>query len=219
MRVSLFSLRSISSEIEACEFFFCVIMSRYNDLNEQLAGLDIEEEENAVFSFEGNVEEEANKYDLCVVGRFLTERNVNVRAMKTKMADIWRPAMGINIKEIEQGVFLFQFYHKEDMNWVLRGGPWSFDGAMLVLAEVTKGEEPIEVPLWHLNIWIQIFDLPTGLMTEEVGRQLGNFFGAFLEYDHKNNTSIWRECMRIKVKLDVRKPLKRKKKILKRNGT
>ncbi|KAL8128305.1 hypothetical protein AgCh_015044 [Apium graveolens] len=56
-------------------------------------------------------------------------------------------------------------------------------------------------------------------MTEEVRKQLGNFFGVFLEYDHKNNTSIWRECMRIKVKLDVRKPLKRKKKILKRNGT
>lgn len=44
---------------------------------------------------------EVNKYELCVVGRFLTERSVNVRAMKTKMADIRRPAMGINIKEIE----------------------------------------------------------------------------------------------------------------------
>lgn len=105
------------------------------------------------------------------------------------------------------------------MHWVLRGGPWSFDGAMLVLAEVPKGEEPLEVPLWHLNMWMQIFDLPTGFMSEEVGKQLGNFFGEFLEYDHKNNTSIWRECMRIKVRLDVRKPLKRRKKILKRNGT
>ena len=80
---------------------FYVIMSRYNDLNDQLAGLDIEDEENAAFTFEGVVEEEVNKYELCVVGRFLTERSVNVRAMKTKMADIRRPAMGINIKEIE----------------------------------------------------------------------------------------------------------------------
>lgn len=165
------------------------------------------------------MEEEGNKYDLCVVGRFLTEKNVNVRAMKTKMADIWRPTMVINIKKIEQGTFLFQFYHKEDMFWVLRGGPWSFDGAMLVLAEVSKDEEPIEVPLWHLNMWMQIFDLPMGFMSEEVGKQLGIFFGEFLEYDHKNNTSIWRKCMRIKVRLDVRKPLKRKKKILKRNDT
>lgn len=55
-------------------------------------------------------------------------------------------------------------------------------------------------------------------MMEVVGKQLGNFFGEFLEYDPKNNTNIWRECMRVKVRLDVRKPLKRKKKITRRNG-
>lgn len=56
-------------------------------------------------------------------------------------------------------------------------------------------------------------------MTELVGIQLGDFFGEFLEYDHKNNASLWREYMRIKVKLDVRKPLKRKKRVLRRNGS
>lgn len=194
-------------------------MSRYNDFNDQLAGLDIEDEKNAAFVLEGDCEKEVNKYEFCAVGRFLTERNVNVRAMKTKLADIWRPAMGINIKEIEHEIFLFQFYHKEDLNWVMRGGPWSFDNAMLVLAEIPKGEESVNVPLWHLNIWVQIFDLPSGLMSEVVGKQLGDFFGEFIEYDHKNNTSVWREYMRIKVRIDVRKPLKRKKKITKRNGT
>lgn len=147
------------------------------------------------------------------------ERNVNVRAMKSKMTDVWRPAMGINIKEIDQGMFLFQFYHKEDMYWVLRGGPWSFDNSMLVLAEIPKGEEPGNVSLWHLNMWVQIYDLPSGFMTEGVGKQLGDFFGEFIEYDHKNNSSIWREYMRSKVRIDVRKPLKRKKKIIRRNGS
>lgn len=56
-------------------------------------------------------------------------------------------------------------------------------------------------------------------MTETVGKQIENFFGEFVLYDHKNDTSIWRECMRLKIKLDVRKPLKRKKKITRRNGS
>lgn len=47
---------------------------------------------------------------------------------------------------------------------------------------------------------------------------MGDFFGEFLEYDSKNNASAWREFMRIRVRLDVRKPLKRRKKIVKRNG-
>lgn len=40
-----------------------------------------------------------------------------------------------------------------------------------------------------------------------------------MEYDSKNNTSGWRECMRIRIKIDVRKPLKRRKKIMRKNGT
>lgn len=38
-------------------------------------------------------------------------------------------------------------------------------------------------------------------------------------YDAENNSSIWLEYMRLKIKLDVRKPLKRKKKIKRKNGT
>lgn len=30
-------------------------------------------------------------------------------------------------------------------------------------------------------MWIQIYDLPTRLMTEVVGKQLGNFFGELFE--------------------------------------
>lgn len=193
-------------------------MARFQDLNDQMENLNLEEEENTAFVLEGDVEEALNKYELCLVGRFLTEKNINVRAMKSKLADIWKPAMGISIKELETGIFLFQFYHKEDMLWVSNGGPWQFDNAMLCINIVPNGEDPLNVPLWYLNIWLQIHDLPSGLMTEPVGKQLGDFFGEFLEYDLKNNTSIWRESMRIKVRLDVRKPLKRRKKITRRNG-
>lgn len=200
-------------------FFVYFLMARYRDVEEQMASLNIEEEENESFVFEGDVEEDVNRYELCLVGRFLTEKNINIRAMKSKMADVWKPAMGVNIKELEQGIFLVQFYHKEDMQWVANGGPWMFDNVMMVLESIAAGEEPLKVPLWHLKIWMQIHDLPMGFMSEAVGKQLGNFFGEFIQYDAKNNTSIWRECMRVRIRLDVRKPLKRKKKILKKDGT
>lgn len=193
-------------------------MARYHGLEDQMANLDIEEEENESFVFDDESGDGSNRYELCLVGRFLTEKSINLRAMRTKMADVWKPTMGISIKELEQGLYLFQFFHKEDMNWVVKGGPWSFDNAMLALEPVGEYEDPVKVPLWHVSIWIQIHELPMGLMTESVGKALGNFFGEFLEYDTKNNTSIWREYMRLRVKLDVRKPLKRKKKITKKDG-
>lgn len=194
-------------------------MAEDSDIHQHMKRLEIDEEENESFVIEGDIEEDINRYDLCLVGRLLTEKNINVRAMKSKLADVWKPTMGINIKELEQGIFLFQFFRKEDMMWVLKGGPWSFDNVMVALEKVAAGEDPVKVKLWYLNIWIQIYNLPMGFMIESVGKQLGNFFGEFLEYDSKNNTSIWRDCMRVRIRLDVRKPIKRKKKIVKKDGT
>lgn len=98
-------------------------MVRYQNIEEQIVDMNIEEEENEGFVFEGDIEVQINKYELCLVGRFLTEKNINTKAMKTEMANIWKPTIDINIKELEQGIYLFQFYQKEDMVWVQNDGP------------------------------------------------------------------------------------------------
>ncbi|KAL8156424.1 hypothetical protein AgCh_001495 [Apium graveolens] len=194
-------------------------MAEMSSINERLAEITIDDEENEEIVFDVGIEDEVDKFELCLVGRFLTEKNLNSRAMKSKLADVWRPARGISIKDLKDGAFIFQFYHVDDMQWVVNGGPWAFDGSMLVTSTIPKGEDPLKVPLYNLSFWIQLHGLPTGFMTEAVGRQLGNFFGSFLAYDPNNNTSIWRESMRIRIQVDVRKPLKRKKKICKRDGS
>lgn len=66
----------------------------------------------------------------------------------------------------------FQFYHKEDMLWVLNGGPLAFDNAIQLVDVIPPGIDPLKVQLWHLNIWIQIHDLPNGFMT-----------GCYKQYD------------------------------------
>lgn len=52
-------------------------MTRYQDINNQMTDLNIDEEENEKFTFEGDVKEAIDKYDPCLVGRFLTEKNLN----------------------------------------------------------------------------------------------------------------------------------------------
>lgn len=182
-----------------------------------MTDLDISNEENEELIVDDDLEEVGNRFELCLVGRFLSEKSINVRAMKTKLADLWKPAMGITIRMLKEGIFLFQFYHKDDMQWMVNNGPWSFDNTMLVTSVIPVGEDPLKVDLNEIDFWIQIYDLPSGFMTESVGKQLGNFFGSFVLYDPSNNASIWREYMRIRIKLDVRFPLKRKKKISRRN--
>ncbi|KAL8135911.1 hypothetical protein AgCh_010507 [Apium graveolens] len=192
-------------------------MANDESLDALLEELDISNEENEELVFDEEIDEHVNKFELCLVGRFLTEKNINVRAIRSKMADIWRPAAGINIKSLTTGMFLFQFYHKDDMQWVMNNGSWSFGNALLVTRGIPDGEDPTNVPLNKVDFWIQIYDLPSCFMSEAIGKQLGNFFSSFVMYDPNNNTSIWREYMRIKIKVDVRLPLKRKKKICSKN--
>lgn len=127
-----------------------LFMASLDNINEQLAGINIEDEENEELIFDDELVEDSNKFELCLVGRFVTEKSINTRAMKTKLADVWRPARGISIKDLKLGIFLFQFYHVEDLQWVLNGGPWSFDGAMLIVSTIKKGEDPCMVPLFEL---------------------------------------------------------------------
>jgi hypothetical protein len=46
-----------------------------------------------------------------LVRRFLTNRPIRVIMMISKMGDIWQPGKGMNIKEIQLGVFVFRFFH------------------------------------------------------------------------------------------------------------
>lgn len=97
-------------------------MTTMNDIEMQMAEIDINNEENKELVFKEGVEEDNNRFELCLVGRFLTEKSINTHVMKSKMANVWLPAMGINIKDLKSGMFLFQFYHKDDMDWVVKGG-------------------------------------------------------------------------------------------------
>jgi 14-3-3 protein epsilon len=138
--------------------------------------------------------------------------------MKVRMADLWKPVKGVTIKVAPAGKFLFHFNHPLDMEAVLSGGPWTFDNNMLILERAQLGMQLEHIPLHHVNMWVQVHDLPMGFMREKVGIKLADYIGAFVEYDKNNNSSFWRQHMRIRVKIDVRKPLKKEFKVKNKEG-
>ncbi|XVF61957.1 hypothetical protein PTKIN_Ptkin08bG0177000 [Pterospermum kingtungense] len=153
------------------------------DQFETLELLGNEEEE--IDLDEGGVVQRIGRVDLCLVGRFLTERSINLNAMSFRLLEIWRPGKGEHIKDIFDSRYLFQFFHEVDLN--LSVGVWSMD--------------------------VQIYEVPVGYFLDGVGKLLENFIGEFLEYDPKNSASFWRTYIRIPVKMDIRFPLKPFKKI------
>jgi hypothetical protein len=184
-----------------------------------IESLSLHEEDEEGFRFDFD-EEEDDQVDLrwCLVGRFLCDRTIHFNSMKVRMADLWKPVKGVTIKEATDNKFLFHFAHPLDMEAVLKGGPWTFDNNVLILEQVQLGMQIDRIPLFHVDMWVQIHDLPMGLMKETIGTKLANYIGAFVEYDKNNNTSFWRQFMRVRVRIDVRVPLKKDTKVMNKQG-
>ncbi|CAN1789251.1 Uncharacterized protein At4g02000 [Linum perenne] len=137
--------------------------------------------------------------------------------MRTLMANIWKPGRGISIEDRGEGLVLFRFYHHIDLRMVMDGGPWSFDNNLLLLHELKPGDNIHEVPLFYSAFWIHINNLTPDFYSQAIGKAIGNWIGEFLEYDEYNVCTRDDPFMRIKVRLDVRRSLKREK-VLRKMG-
>lgn len=114
---------------EACLFLGDKVdLSQYQNI---MTSLNIE-----WLSLQGKGKEEGFCFDLgkdyscdlrwCLVDRFFCDIPVHVRSMKVKIADMWRPMKAITMKQANEGIFLFHFYHNLGMEVALRAGGMDF---------------------------------------------------------------------------------------------
>ncbi|MBA0672598.1 hypothetical protein Goklo_029003, partial [Gossypium klotzschianum] len=68
---------------------------------------------------------------------------------------------------------------------------------------ISYGDNPAVLELNSTEFWVQVHDLPPGLMSESMAIQLGNFCGKFIEYESNNPLLGQKSYMRIRVCLDV----------------
>lgn len=101
--------------------------------------------------------------ELCLVGRFLMNRTIDFQAMQNRMASLWQPGRGVHVKELDPNLYIFQFYHEVDLERMVEGSSWTFNGVPLILERMTLGGNPRFVDsefLRHLggnpqfNFWV-----------------------------------------------------------------
>lgn len=185
-------------------------------LEEMYANLVIDDEEEGGIIVNNN-EIVAQKQIYVLVGKFLTEKNINYSAMQNVMAGLWRPKEGMEVHDMGGLKYSFVFFHKLDVQKVIDGGPWSFEQAMLVYHQVKEGEDPLTLKLQELEIWVQIYDIPRGFLSEGILKSVGSSIGRYVQSDPATFEGGWKTYVRIRVAINVEKPLKRRVKI-KREG-
>lgn len=93
------------------------------------------------------------------------------------------------------------------------GGPWSFEQVMLVYHQVKEGEDSLAVPLQQVEMWVHIYDIPRGFLSENILKSVGSSIGKYIRSDPGIFEGGWKPYVRIRVSLNVEKPLKRRVKI------
>lgn len=196
-------------------------MSSMENITQAMFEISLEEEDEGGIALGeiGNdavdVQQTIGDPKLCLVGKFLNEGVLDFPAMQHTLAAIWKPGKGVYIKAVDVNLFVFQFYHEIDLNRVIEGSPWSFNRKVLLIGRMNESMNPRCVPLNTIDLWVQIHNMQPGFMTEKVMQEIGNQVGKYISSCSSNYKGVWREYMRIRVAIDITKPLRRRMKVRK----
>ncbi|KAL8494414.1 hypothetical protein ACS0TY_025284 [Phlomoides rotata] len=124
------------------------------------------------------------------------------------MKKAMKPSNGFIAKEVGQNLFSFKFRSKIDLREVLAREPWHFDKHLLILKELDMGEQPSTAQLHHTPFWVRLYDLPMAARTVANITLIAKKCGDVLEID-KGSVDGFSRSVRVRVKVDLLKPVKR----------
>nr|POE68339.1 hypothetical protein CFP56_12512 [Quercus suber] len=94
------------------------------DVIESMVSLKLtsEEEENIQVSDEGRMDE-IDSCALSLIGKFLTCKPFNRKAVKNMLRQAWGLDKELQISEVGINLFQFKFQSEYELKWLLQGGP------------------------------------------------------------------------------------------------
>ena len=103
-------------------------------LAEMWSKLSLTEEEQADIVIEKDwIEDTVPMGKNCLLGKVLTNKRVNIEAMRNVFMKVWRVKYGVTVHEVGERLYLFLFEDQLEKDRVFQKQPWSFNKALIVL--------------------------------------------------------------------------------------
>ncbi|MED6188851.1 hypothetical protein PIB30_089865 [Stylosanthes scabra] len=119
----------------------------YVDTTTENNNVEYEEDEHLIVFTNEDVEEGIQECSNILVGRLVSEKNINSAWIYSAMHNIWRKPEGMRIVELRPKFYQIFFNKEGDLKNVLKGSPWSFKNSWLILKRWDRREESIEKSL------------------------------------------------------------------------
>ena len=110
----------------------------------------------------------------------LVGKIVGLSSMQSKLAQLWRLEGRMDFIDLSYGFFLVRFYSKEDIERVIKRGPWFIGDHFLSLRPWGPFSKPSTANVSLIVVWIRLNELPIELYETEVHKEIGESIGKVL---------------------------------------
>ncbi|XP_012844371.1 PREDICTED: uncharacterized protein LOC105964401 [Erythranthe guttata] len=149
--------------------------------------------------------------DLQLIGRILSRKKINRDALEITMPKVWSPVHGTSVEKIGEGRFIFHFKHKLDRAKALEDGPWCFDKNLTMLDKISEDKTPKQISLDWRDFFVHVSGsgLPLLERNRAMATHIGNTLGFLKINECKDGFPVFGDVLRIRVLINVTKPLRR----------
>ena len=106
-----------------------------------------------------------------------------------------------------------EFEDQADLEQVLLGEPWSYDKYFIAFHQFMDEVAMEDLSFNFVDFWVQIHNLSILSMKKNVIESLGSGIGEVLKVSELEDETGNGQCMRVRVRLDISKPLCRGRKL------
>uniref|UniRef100_A0A0D3CRP4 DUF4283 domain-containing protein n=1 Tax=Brassica oleracea var. oleracea TaxID=109376 RepID=A0A0D3CRP4_BRAOL len=163
-------------------------------------GILYDEDDEPIKLTDQDTSQNITEFQLSPIGKILNPKKQNVERLLQKKPLQWGLEDRITANDLGNGKFLLNFTTEDDLNSVLRQGPFHFNFCMFVLVRwepIVHDDYPWIIPFWTLLIGV-----PLHLWT------VSNLRGIGARLGHVHHDQIELMEGRMLIDIDTRRPLK-----------
>ena len=185
-----------------------------DDLDGLWKKLSLNDKEDNVFDLSSDAQPDKPT----LVAKFYTRRVINVEAVARTFKPLWQTRKCFSIEDVGDYMALIEFEDAADMEHVLLGEPWLYDKYLIAFHRLSNGVTVENLPFHQVDFWIQLHNLPILSMKRKVAVAMDEYIGEVLPSPTQEEEVGNGKYMRVRVRVDITKPLCRGRKIGLGNG-
>jgi hypothetical protein len=156
---------------------------------------------------ETHIKDGVNQCKTSLIGKILSDKPILKPILQNTLQGIWGNPKGFTITETEGGLFHITMDSESDLQRAVKGNPWTIRNCWFVVHQWDRKISPNNMDFKHVQVWIQLWNLPIHCKTVNMGKHLGTQLGKVEDtglYDYPQKARI----VKIKVSLNVEEPIR-----------